>query len=95
MINRIRSDHGKEFENSLFENFYKKNGIEHEFSTPKTTQQNGVVERKNITLQVMAQVMLKAKSVPTKFWVEAINTTGYISNQVYLRQGTLKTPYEI
>ena len=39
-ISSIRSDQGKEFENSLFESFCMKNGIEHEFSAPKTPQQN-------------------------------------------------------
>ena len=79
-INRIWSDHGKEFENTLLESFCKKNGIQHKFSTPKTPQKNGVVERKNRTLQEMGRVMLKAKSFPVKFWVEAVNTTCYISN---------------
>ena len=35
-IVRIRSDHGKEFENTIFAEFYDKYGITHEFSTPKT-----------------------------------------------------------
>ena len=35
---RIRSDHGKEFENSLFTKFYNKHGIDHEFFSPKTSQ---------------------------------------------------------
>ena len=65
-ITRIRSDHGKEFENSMFKSLCGKNGIKHEFSTLKTSQQNGVVERKNITLQEMARVMIKAKNVLTK-----------------------------
>ena len=43
----------------------------------------------------MARVMLKGKSVLTKFCVEAINIACYISNRVYLRPGTLKTSYEI
>ena len=47
---RIRSDHGREFENSDFDNFYNKHGIRHEHSAPKTLQQNGVVEQKNGTL---------------------------------------------
>ena len=94
-ISRIRSDHGKEFENSFFKSFCGKNGIKHEFSIPKTLQQNGAVKRKNRTLQEMARVMLKAKNVPTKLWVEAINMACYISNRVYLRPGTHKTPYEI
>ena len=42
----IRSDHGGEFENKYFELFCDENGIEHNFSTPRTSQQNGVVERK-------------------------------------------------
>ena len=47
---QIKSNHGKEPKNSHFDNFYNKHGIRHEFSTPKTPQQNEVVERKNITL---------------------------------------------
>ena len=35
-IVRIRSDHGKEFENTIFAKFCDKHGIAHEFSTPKT-----------------------------------------------------------
>ena len=42
-IVRIRSDHGKEFENSIFSDFCNMYGISHEFSSPKTPQQNGVV----------------------------------------------------
>ena len=30
-IVRIKSDHGKEFENTIFANFYDKHGITHEF----------------------------------------------------------------
>ena len=46
-IVKIRSDYGKEFENAKFEAFCNEHGIKKEFSTPKTPQQNGVVERKN------------------------------------------------
>ena len=53
-VRRIRSDHGKEFENSAFNEFFQYEGIFHEFSTPMTPQQNGIVERKNHTLQQMA-----------------------------------------
>ncbi|XP_021747709.1 uncharacterized protein LOC110713568 [Chenopodium quinoa] len=54
-IIHIRSDHGTEFENSRFDEFYKENGMDHNFSTPRTPQQNGVVERKNKTLEDMEQ----------------------------------------
>ena len=42
----IRSDHGGEFENHSFELFCNENGYSHNFSAPRTPQQNGVVERK-------------------------------------------------
>ena len=49
-ISKVRSDHGKEFENSEFKSFCEDHGITHQFSAPKIPQQNGVVERKNRTL---------------------------------------------
>ena len=69
-IVKIRSDHGKEFETTRFESFCEKNGIKKEFSTPKTPQQNGVVERKNQVIQEMSRVMLFNKQIPQKFWRE-------------------------
>ena len=49
-ITCIRSDYGREFENIDFEEYCNEYGINHNFSTSKTPQQNGVVERKNRTL---------------------------------------------
>jgi len=46
----IRSDHVGEFENDLFEKLCEENGIHHNFSTPRTPQENGFVERKNRSL---------------------------------------------
>ena len=57
-ITFIRSNHGGEFENHSFENFYNENGISHNFSFPRTPQQNGVVKMKNRSLQEMARTML-------------------------------------
>ncbi|PNY11358.1 gag-pol polyprotein, partial [Trifolium pratense] len=87
VVLRIRSDHGKEFENSKFSEFCASEGIMHEFASPITPQQNGVVERKNRTLQESARVMLHAKKLPYTFWAEALNTAYYIHNRVTLRSG--------
>jgi transposase InsO family protein len=46
-IKKIRSDNETEFKNSQIEGFLGEEGIKHEFSSPCTPQQNGVVERKN------------------------------------------------
>jgi transposase InsO family protein len=45
-IKKIRSDNGTKFKNSQIEGFLEEEGIKHEFSSPYTPQQNGVVERK-------------------------------------------------
>ena len=39
-IIKMRSDHGKEFENAKFEAFCNEHGIRKEFLPPKTPQQN-------------------------------------------------------
>jgi transposase InsO family protein len=57
-IKKIRSDNGTEFKNSQIEGFLEEEGIKHEFSSPYTPQQNGVVKRKNRTLLDMARTML-------------------------------------
>ena len=66
-ITSIRSDHGGEFDNLALENFCNENSFEHNFSSPRTPQQNGVVERKNRTLQEMARTMLNENDLPKYF----------------------------
>jgi len=43
----LRSDHVTEFENSSFIDYCNEHGVDHNFSAPRTPQQNGLVERKN------------------------------------------------
>ena len=94
-IVRIKSNHGKEFENAKFEVFCNEHDIKKEFSAAKTPQQNGVVERKNRVIQEMARVNLLNKNIPQKFWAEAVDTSCHIGNRIYFRVGTKKTSYEI
>ncbi|XP_070047029.1 uncharacterized protein [Nicotiana tomentosiformis] len=70
-LTSIRSKHGTEFENAKFAEICDENGIDHNFSAPKTPQQNGVVERKNKTLENMARTMLLSNKFPHNFWAEA------------------------
>jgi hypothetical protein len=94
-IKKIRSDSGTEFKNSQIEGFLKEEGIKHEFSSPYTPQQNGVVERKNRTLLDMARTMLDEYKTQDEFWAEAINTTCYSINRLYLHWILKKTSYEL
>ena len=66
-ISSIRSDHRTEYENELFKTFCNENGISHTFSSPRTPQQNGVVERKNRTLVEMARTILHEYNLPLYF----------------------------
>ena len=53
-VTSIHSDHGMEFENQSFDHFCIKHGIDHNFSAPKISQQNGIIERNSRTLEQMA-----------------------------------------
>jgi transposase InsO family protein len=66
-IRAIRSDNGSEFRSSHFETFCHDLGLEHQFSSPYTPPQNGVVERKNRTLCEMARTMLDEHRTPRRF----------------------------
>jgi transposase InsO family protein len=55
---------GQSFKNSQIEGFLEEEGIKHEFSSPYTPQQNGVVESKNRTLLDMARIMLDEYKTP-------------------------------
>ena len=91
----IRTDHGREFYNETqFGNFCDKHGITHNFSAPRTPQSNGVVERKNRTLQEMSWTLLNEQNIPQKFWCNAVDTSTYILNHVLIRPFLNKTPYE-
>jgi hypothetical protein len=94
-IKKIRSDNGMEFKNSQIEGFLEEEGINHEFSSPYTAQQNGVVERNNRTLLDMARTMLDEYKTPDRFWAEAINIACYSINRLYLHRILKKTSYEL
>jgi hypothetical protein len=94
-IKKIRSDNGMEFKNSQIEGFLEEEGIKHEFSSPYTPQQNGVMERKNRTLLNMARTMLDEYKTLDQFWAEAVNTACYAINRLYLHRILKKTSYEL
>jgi hypothetical protein len=94
-VKKIRSDNGSEFKNLQVEKFLEEEGIKHEFFAPYTPQQNGVVERKNMTLIDMARTMLGEFKTPERFWSEAVNTACHAINRLYLHRLLKKTSYEL
>ncbi|GJX13119.1 retrovirus-related pol polyprotein from transposon TNT 1-94, partial [Tanacetum coccineum] len=92
----IRTDHGRELDNEVqFGEFCNANGIAHNFSSPRTHQSNGMVERKNRTLQEISRTMLNEQSLPQKSWCNAVDTSTYILNRILIRAILGKTPYEL
>ena len=57
-IKFLRSDNVGDFSVNEFNEFCETHGIKRQFSAPKNPKQNGVVERKNMTVQEAARTML-------------------------------------
>jgi transposase InsO family protein len=57
-IKCLRSDNGGEFTSKEFMDYCNNHGIKRKFFIAKTLQQNGVVERKNRTVEEMARTMI-------------------------------------
>ncbi|GJR24304.1 ribonuclease H-like domain-containing protein [Tanacetum coccineum] len=91
----IRSDNGTEFKNKVMDDFCREKGIKREYSVARTSQQNGVAERRNKTLIEAARTMLADSKLPTTFWAKAVSTTCYVQNRVLVVKPHNKTPYEL
>jgi transposase InsO family protein len=68
-IKSLRSESGGEFISKEFMELYEEHGIKRQFSVARTPQQNGVIERKNITVTEMVITMLKDFKLSNIFWV--------------------------
>ena len=58
-------DNGGEFTTAEFVANCADEGIQHHFSAPYTSQQNGVVERRNQTVVATAHALLKQRGMST------------------------------
>jgi len=94
-IKCLTSDRGGEFTSNEFFDFCEEHGIRREFSTARTPQQNGVVERMNITVQQMARAMLDESRTPATFWGEAAYVPVVILNKPNVRVKNTQTPHEL
>ncbi|GJV32100.1 retrovirus-related pol polyprotein from transposon TNT 1-94 [Tanacetum coccineum] len=95
LIWRIRTDNGTKFVNQTFCEYYEKVGISHETFVARSSQQNGVFERRNRTLIKDACTMLIYAKAPLFLWAEAVATACYTQNRSILRLRHGKTTYEL
>jgi transposase InsO family protein len=67
-IKCLRFDNGGEFASKEFMDYCNNHGIKRQFFVARTPQQNGVVERKNKTIQEMARTLLMDSKLRDVFW---------------------------
>ncbi|GKD63584.1 retrovirus-related pol polyprotein from transposon TNT 1-94 [Tanacetum coccineum] len=94
-VRRIRTYNGTEFINQTLREYYEKVDISHETFVARSPQQNGVVERRNRTLNEAARTMLIYAKAPLFLWAEAVATACYTQNRSIIRLRHDKTPYEL
>ncbi|GJW42634.1 retrovirus-related pol polyprotein from transposon TNT 1-94 [Tanacetum coccineum] len=94
-IMKIRTDNGTKFKNEKLLSFYAKLGIVHHTSITQTSQQNGVVERRNRTLIEAARTMLIFSKTLEFLLAEAIATTCFTQNRSIVQTRYNNTLYEL
>jgi transposase InsO family protein len=90
----LRTDYGGEFTSLEFGDYRAAKGVQRHHSAPYLPQQNGVVERRNQTVVATARSMLKQRSMPAKFWGEAVSTAVFLLNRAPTKALNGRTPYE-
>ncbi|KAJ9544407.1 LOW QUALITY PROTEIN: hypothetical protein OSB04_024114 [Centaurea solstitialis] len=103
LLKRLQVLHGFRLENSKvimaqkfeIDDCLTSVGITHNFSAPRTHQQNVVVEGKNSTIVVGARTMLNGSGLPLTLWAEAVSPTCYTQNRSLIVKRIAKTPYHL
>ena len=73
-IKVLRSENGGEYMSKKFSDFLAQKGIIRQLTIPRTSEQNGVAEKLNRTIQESARSMLKTAGLSDSFWAEAVLT---------------------
>ncbi|GKF36993.1 retrovirus-related pol polyprotein from transposon TNT 1-94, partial [Tanacetum coccineum] len=79
-VRYIRTDNGTEFVNQVMFEYYEGVGVFHKKSVPRTPQQNGVVERRNRTLEAIKRVFRYLKgTINMGLWYPKDNAMSLIA----------------
>jgi hypothetical protein len=81
-IKFLRIDRGGEHFPHKFPTFCEEHGIVHQKSASYTPQQNGLTERKNMTLVNMVNCMILSAKLHFNLWGETLLTTCHVHNRV-------------
>jgi transposase InsO family protein len=72
-MKRIHSDNGGEYIRNELEDFFLTSGVIHELTPPYSPESNGIAERFNQTINMIACSMTIAAPDFPCLWAEAIN----------------------
>jgi hypothetical protein len=78
----IRVDNAPEFIEGEFATYCAEEGIQYEKTVPDASQQNGVVERANQTVENSMRAMLLDAGLPLYFWPLAVQAAVHINNRM-------------
>jgi transposase InsO family protein len=67
-IKVLISHNGGEYTSKEFRDFFQETGIKRELTTPYNPQQNGVAERKNISIIEATKTMIHDQGLPMHLW---------------------------
>ena len=82
IMKMVHSDRGGEYFSNEFDSFCEKQVIIHKIFASFTPQQNGLVERKNITLTDMINSILLNAKLLNNLWGEALLVTYHVHNRI-------------
>jgi transposase InsO family protein len=88
-------DRGGEFTALTFLDYCAKKGIQRHLTAPYTSEQNGIIERRNQTVMGMARSMFKVMAAPGWLWGEAVVTSVHVLNRCPTKSIEGCTPYEV
>jgi transposase InsO family protein len=74
------TDNGGEYFSKSFEEYCSKHGIKHAKTFLYTPQQNGMVERMDLTIVEKVRSMLSNPYFPKYFWAEVVHITFFFIN---------------
>ena len=91
-VKTFQPDNGGEYMSTEFESYLKSKGIKHEYTIPKTPEQNGVSKRMSRTLVKFVRSMLADSKLPHRFWAEALSMATYLINRSPTKTWMTKHP---
>ncbi|GJX08907.1 retrovirus-related pol polyprotein from transposon TNT 1-94 [Tanacetum coccineum] len=94
-VRYLRTNNGTEFINRTLRYYMKNVRNTHHTSTVRTSQQNGLVERRNRMLVEAARTMLIFSKSPLFLWAEVVATACYTQNRYLIHPRYNTTPYEL